>query len=74
MGSPFFAIDDVIRDDSFDRFFKNILAVPAAKLESGWNGSGKLDEGVIQQGNTAFDGARHAHLVLLHEQFERYVF
>ena len=31
---------------------------------------GELDERVIEEGDAAFDGASHAHLILLHEQFD----
>jgi len=38
------------------------------------NARGKLDELVVQKGHAAFNTGCHAHLVLLHEQFDQVSF
>ena len=36
-----------------------------------WNPHGKLHKWMIQKWHAAFNGARHAHLILLHEKFHQ---
>ena len=47
------------------------FCVPPADLEPVRNASGEFHECVIEKRHAALDGAGHAHLVLLHQQFDQ---
>ena len=67
----FLAVDDFVRDQVFDGFLHDVLAFAVAHLHVLGDAGGELDELVIEERNAAFDGGGHAHLVLLHEQFDQ---
>ena len=64
------AVDDFVRQEVFDGFLDDVLAFAVAQLHVLGNARGELDELVIEKRHAAFDGGGHAHLVLLHEQFD----
>jgi len=52
-------------------FLEDTLAGQAVYLEFPRNAYGKFRQSVIEEWHTAFDRRSHAHVVLLHEQFDQ---
>ena len=63
-------MDDVARKQIADGGFQNVLLRASANLEPIGNSRGEFHQRVIEKWNAAFDGGRHAHLILLHEQLD----
>ena len=60
-----------MRHQALDGLLDDVLALAVAEFHVLGNARGKLDELVIQKGHAAFNTGGHAHLVLLHEQFDQ---
>ncbi len=62
--------EDVLRQEVPSRFAQDPLGREARKLEAWGQLSGELDEDVVEERHTTLDRRGHAHLVLLHQEFD----
>src|SRR5580700_4368178 len=72
--SQLWPVDDRMREQSFHRFFQYALTCSSANLDARWNAHGPLHQNMIEEWHTAFDRRRHAHVVLLHQEFDQISF
>ena len=72
MGNPSFGpVQDRVRQQILDRFFQDPFAGQSLNLHFARNSGRELDQHMIEKRHPAFDGRGHAHVVLLHEQFDQ---
>ena len=67
----FLAVDDVVGEEVLDGFFEDVFLFGAADLHTVGQGHGEGEELMIEEGDAAFDGGGHAHLILLHEELNQ---
>ena len=54
-----------------DGLFEHVFLNRSADLHAVRNAGRKFDKFVIEEGYAAFDGAGHAHLILLHQKLDQ---
>src|SRR5437016_14527566 len=67
-------VNDRLREQVLYGRLQNVLSSEPLDRELGRNGRSKFDQYMVQKGNTALNRSRHAHLVLLHQQFNQVSF